>query len=144
MSWSLCKTKKVAHNLPMFQLNMLFKHQNLCNIIYMSYDSTLWNQRRTIRKPKKESYSVVLIEKEKQLFWDWIVTHWLGLTHCMRQKILSIDRKRTTIWLKGIDVRLAKTNIRRRVKGSLLTTIWSLGRTLVKRLAFLLQLDWLL
>ena len=66
----------------------------------MSYDSTLWNQRRTIRKPKKESYSVVLIEKEKQLFWDWIVTHWLGLTHCMRQKILSIDRKRTTIWLK--------------------------------------------
>ena len=43
MNWSFCKTKKVIHNFPMFSLNMSFKYQNLCNIIYISYDSTLWD-----------------------------------------------------------------------------------------------------
>ena len=81
-------------------------------------------------KPKKESFSVVLIEKAKQLFWDWIITHWLGLIHCMRQKILSIGWKRTTIWIKVLIFDSQKRNIRRPVGASLSTKILSLGGTL--------------
>ena len=36
--------------------------------------------------------------------------------------------KRTVNWKKGMDIKLAKTNIRKQVGGSLLTAILSLGR----------------
>ena len=38
--------------------------------------------------------------------------------------------KRTVNWKKGMDIKLAKTNIRKQVGGSLLTTNLSLGRAL--------------
>ena len=48
----------------------------------------------------------------------------------MRQKILSIDRKRTTIWIKVSKFHSQKQNIRRQVRASLSTNTRSLGGTL--------------
>ena len=48
----------------------------------------------------------------------------------MRQKILSIDRKRTIIWIKVSIFHSQKQNIRRQVRASLSTKTRSLGGTL--------------
>ena len=62
-------------------------------MIYISYDSTYKNKNR---KPEKEPYSVVTIRKK--IIVLRLNNHALTGTDTLHaQKILSIDRKRTTI-----------------------------------------------
>ena len=53
---------------------------------------------------------------------------------CMFQQMLQKDWKKNRQLKKGMDIKLAKTNIRKQVGGSLLTSILTLGKTLAPTL----------
>ena len=103
---------------------------NLYNIYYIQQMTELFEINVRLSENQKNNLSNAYHKRETivlRLTKDSLTGHDTLYVPAMVKKRLDKNRKLK----KGMDIKLAKTNVRKQVGGSLLTSILSLGRTLL-------------